>query len=138
MKIFRWILLHISSILAIVFITFYVLDYYNPFMNYLANPLSKTLILVLGIVTIISNELIVFDWLKGQKEQKNGNKNVQKNENENVQKHETENKNKNLRTEGPREKTVPGRPAETERSSKPSQAPARQTQMDDLGEIEEL
>ena len=68
MKIFRWILLHISSILAIVFITFYVLDYYNPFMNYLANPLSKTLILVLGIVTIISNELIALDWLKNQRQ----------------------------------------------------------------------
>jgi hypothetical protein len=99
MKIFRWILLHISSILAIVFITFYVLDYYNPFMNYLANPLSKTLILVLGIVTIISNELIVFDWLKGQKkEQKNGQ----------------------------------------EKEPKESQPPVRQTQKEDLGEIEEL
>ncbi|MBO4390232.1 MAG: hypothetical protein J5825_05195 [Lachnospiraceae bacterium] len=76
MKVFRMILLHISSVLAITFITFYILDYYNPFMNYLANPMSKTLIMVLGIVTIISNEITFFmlirDWGKKRKKDRTG------------------------------------------------------------------
>ena len=71
MKVIRMILLHASSVLAITFVTFYILDYYNSFMNYLANPMSKTLILVLGIVTIISNEITFFvlirDWGKKRK-----------------------------------------------------------------------
>ena len=57
MKFIHGILLHVANILAIVIITFYVWYYYNPFMNYLSNPLTRILIFVLAVTALAGNEI---------------------------------------------------------------------------------
>lgn len=48
-------LLHISIILSLCFLTFTVLDWYNPLMAFTTNALSTKLLIALCVVTILSS-----------------------------------------------------------------------------------
>jgi hypothetical protein len=49
------ILPHISLILSVVFITFLILDQFNPMMNFVNNDTSMKLLVLLCFVTIINS-----------------------------------------------------------------------------------
>lgn len=44
---------HVSIILAVSFIVFTILDWFNPMMNFTANPVSAKLLVVFCAVSII-------------------------------------------------------------------------------------
>lgn len=53
---------HITIIMSIMFITLWILDKYNPNMNFLDSRLSSILMLVLFILTIVTSIIaIAFD-----------------------------------------------------------------------------
>lgn len=54
------ILPHISIILALMFLTFWILDRYNPQMNFINSDLSKTLLLVFCLSTMITSVIAVY------------------------------------------------------------------------------
>lgn len=60
MHILKKILTHLNLILAGVFITFVVLDNYNPTMEWLTNASSIKLLLVFCILTIINSVISIF------------------------------------------------------------------------------
>jgi NADH:ubiquinone oxidoreductase subunit 2 (subunit N) len=50
---------HITIILSIMFITLWILDKYNPNMNFLDSKLSSILMLILFIMSIITSIIAV-------------------------------------------------------------------------------
>ncbi len=50
---------HISFILAIVFITFLILDQYNPMMNFINNDTSMKLLGIFCGVTLINSGVMI-------------------------------------------------------------------------------
>lgn len=48
----RKLIAHISIILSIVFIVFMILDWFNAYMNFVGNPLSIKLLLLLCATSI--------------------------------------------------------------------------------------
>lgn len=58
-KIAGKLLPHITLILAVMFITFLILDQYNPMMNFVNNEFSLKLLWVWCILTVIQSILIV-------------------------------------------------------------------------------
>lgn len=53
------ILPHISLILSAVFITFLILDQFNPMMNFVNNDTSLKLLAILCVVTLINSVNII-------------------------------------------------------------------------------
>lgn len=60
MKYVHMILLHISNILAICFIAYYILDIYNPMMKFIDNDVSKRLLLIFGAAALITNQFTLW------------------------------------------------------------------------------
>lgn len=58
-KIAGKLLPHITLILAVMFITFLILDQYNPMMNFVNNEFSLKLLWVWCVLTVIYSILIV-------------------------------------------------------------------------------
>jgi hypothetical protein len=54
MKRFIRIIPHITIILSLMFLTFWILDQYNPMMNFLNSNLSKLLLLIFCISSFIT------------------------------------------------------------------------------------
>jgi hypothetical protein len=52
---FLRVLEHADVILSLCFITFSILDWYNPMMAFTTNPLSAKLLIVFCIVTLLSS-----------------------------------------------------------------------------------
>ena len=50
---------HITIIMSIMFITLWILDKYNPNMNFLDSKLSSILMLILFILTIVTSIIAV-------------------------------------------------------------------------------
>ena len=77
MKKVHLLLVHVSNILAMCMITFYILDIYNPMMKFIDNTTSKLLLLWFGIVTLVANQIGI--WLlrpgKGTGREKRGENN---------------------------------------------------------------
>ena len=55
MRILSVLLLHLTIILSLVFITFLVIDYYNPMMAFTNNGLSTILLAALCAAAILSS-----------------------------------------------------------------------------------
>lgn len=53
------ILPHITIVLSIMFITFWVLDIFNPMMNFINTDLSKILLLIFCISSLITSIITV-------------------------------------------------------------------------------
>lgn len=53
------ILPHVTIVLSLMFITFWVLDIYNPLMNFISSDLSKILLLVFCISSLFTAILAV-------------------------------------------------------------------------------
>ncbi len=52
---------HLCLILSLMMLTFFVLDIFNPGMNFLGNDIFKILLLVYGVATaVLSAALIVY------------------------------------------------------------------------------
>jgi len=62
------VLPHITIILCVMFITLWILDIYNPLMNFLNSTLSKVLMLMLFIIAILTSILTVALQRKSYKE----------------------------------------------------------------------
>lgn len=60
MKYVHMLLLHISNILAICFIAYYILDRYNPMMKFIDNDVSKLLLLAFGAATLTANQFTIW------------------------------------------------------------------------------
>lgn len=54
MKKARGLLSHLCIILALCFLTFTILDWYNPLMGFTANALSNKLMIIFCVVSILS------------------------------------------------------------------------------------
>lgn len=54
------ILPHVTIILSLMFIVFWILDLYNPQMNFINSDLSKTLLLILCISSLVTAILTVY------------------------------------------------------------------------------
>lgn len=48
-RLFRCLLRHLTLILALTFLVFRVLDWYNPLMAFSTNPMSSILLLIFSI-----------------------------------------------------------------------------------------
>lgn len=59
MKKVRKIVPHISIILSGMFIVFYFIDRVNSAMNFINHPLSKALLLILSIFSIVTSALLI-------------------------------------------------------------------------------
>lgn len=72
MKKLHFVLLQLTNIAAIFIIIAYILDIYNPLMQFIDNKFTKLVLLVCGIVLLIANQLGM--WLywprKSKKEEK--------------------------------------------------------------------
>lgn len=53
------ILPHITIILSLMFITFWILDIYNPLMNFVNNSISHVLLLVFCIISLITSMISI-------------------------------------------------------------------------------
>jgi hypothetical protein len=50
---------HITFILSIMFITFLILDQYNPMMNFVNNDASMKLLAVFCVATLINSSIMI-------------------------------------------------------------------------------
>lgn len=64
MKRIKALLPHVTIILSIVCIVLWILDYFNPMMQFLTSGLPKALMLVLLICTIVNGILTVYEQRK--------------------------------------------------------------------------
>jgi uncharacterized membrane protein len=61
---------HVCIIISLLMITFFILDMFNPGMNFVGNDIFKILLVIYGVVTLItSGSLIAYNTKqkKGQK-----------------------------------------------------------------------
>ena len=65
---------HLSIILCGLFVVLYVADRFNSNMNFIGNNLSKNLLLLLCIVTLISDIVLVRINRRRRKSEKTGRK----------------------------------------------------------------
>jgi preprotein translocase subunit YajC len=59
MKRLKKIIPHISIILSLMFVVFYIIDRVNSAMNFINHPLSKAVLLALCIFSIITSILLI-------------------------------------------------------------------------------
>lgn len=55
LRILLRLLLHLSIVFSLCFLTFTVLDWYNPMMAFTANPLSAKLLTAFCLTTLLSS-----------------------------------------------------------------------------------
>ena len=60
MKWLKALLPHVTSVLSILFVVLWSLDYFNPMMKFLTSGLPKALMMVLLICTIANGMLTVY------------------------------------------------------------------------------
>ncbi|MGI5849976.1 MAG: hypothetical protein ACOX8Q_07925 [Christensenellales bacterium] len=56
----RKLIPHICIILSLMMLTFFVVDKFNPGMNFVGNEVFKILLLIYGIATIISSAYLIY------------------------------------------------------------------------------
>lgn len=59
MSIVRKLLPHVNIILGLMFLTFYILDKFNGAMNFIANDISKGLLLAFTITSMIDAAFLI-------------------------------------------------------------------------------
>lgn len=59
MSIFRKLLPHVNIILGLMFITFFILDKFNGAMNFIGNDISKGLLLLFALVSIVNAGFVI-------------------------------------------------------------------------------
>lgn len=67
MKIIRLILLNVTIGFALCFLTFSVLDWYNPLMGFTTNAVSSKLLIFFCLTAILSSVPAILDILKQKK-----------------------------------------------------------------------
>lgn len=67
MKIIRLILLNVTIGFALCFLTFSVLDWYNPLMGFTTNAVSSKLLILFCLTAIFSSVPAILDILKQKK-----------------------------------------------------------------------
>ncbi|HOO27433.1 MAG TPA: hypothetical protein PLU43_03130 [Lachnospiraceae bacterium] len=50
---------HMTFILSIMFVTFLILDQYNPMINFVDNSISMVLLLIMSILTLVNSIVII-------------------------------------------------------------------------------
>ena len=71
MKIIIKILPHITFILSIMFVTFLILDKFNPVMQFVGNDISIVLLFIFAFATLFESiYLIVINTKEGKKKEK--------------------------------------------------------------------
>ena len=50
---------HFCIILSLMMVTFFILDIFNPGMNFVGNEIFKILLLIYGIATIVSSAFLI-------------------------------------------------------------------------------
>jgi hypothetical protein len=61
---------HATIIMSIMFITLWILDQYNPNMNFLDSKLSNTLLLILFILSTVTSIIaVIFDRKLGRRDE---------------------------------------------------------------------
>lgn len=60
MKWIKTLLPHATMVLAILFMVLWILDYFNPMMQFLTSPLPKALMMALLVCTIANGILTVY------------------------------------------------------------------------------
>ena len=58
-KIINKIVPNIVLILSLVILAFMILDWFNPLMNFLENTISRVLIIMLCIVSVVNSALFI-------------------------------------------------------------------------------
>ena len=61
MSVIRKLLPHANIILALMFVTFFIVDKFNGAMNFLGNDISKGLLLALALVSIVNACFVIQD-----------------------------------------------------------------------------
>lgn len=70
MKLKKWIP-HITIILALMTLTFFVIDRFNSFMDFMTSEMSKWVFAALAVFAIASAvRLIAADWREDERERK--------------------------------------------------------------------
>lgn len=57
---------HLCIILSLMMLTFFVVDIYNPGMNFVGNDAFKILLVIYSVATIITSAFMVFSNLKNR------------------------------------------------------------------------
>lgn len=53
------ILPHLTIILSIMFLTFWILDYFNPMMSFLDNSISHVLLFLFCLLSLVTSILLI-------------------------------------------------------------------------------
>lgn len=73
MKVVYRIMLHLSCVLAIAMIVYFILDRFNPLLQFINNGTTKLLLLAFAVITLVANEITLWKvmdgvkWKKGRK-----------------------------------------------------------------------
>ena len=60
----RAMLPHLTLVLSLFFIVLTILDYFNPLMRFIANPLSLTLLVLFCLIAILTSVFAIQDRRK--------------------------------------------------------------------------
>ncbi|MCR5610897.1 MAG: hypothetical protein K6F68_03595 [Clostridiales bacterium] len=73
-RVFRVVLAHITALLSVMTITFFIIDRFNDAMEFMTSDLSKVLFLVLAVLSLISSIVtIVCLWVNPDRIKKRKN-----------------------------------------------------------------
>lgn len=64
MNILKGLLPHVTIVLSVTFFVLWILDYFNPMMQFLTGSLPKALLLALLVCAVMTSVLAVFDQRK--------------------------------------------------------------------------
>ena len=64
---FRKLLPHLCLILSLMMLTFFVLDIFNPGMNFVGNDIFKVLLLIYGVATALMSAALIAYYHKKSK-----------------------------------------------------------------------
>ncbi len=64
MKYLKTLLPHVTIVLSITFVVLWILDYFNPMMQFLTGPVPKALLLALLLCAIATGILTIYDQRK--------------------------------------------------------------------------
>ena len=58
---FKRLIPHICIILSLIMLTFFVVDIFNPGMNFVGNDVFKILLLIYGLATIAASAFLIYE-----------------------------------------------------------------------------
>lgn len=56
----EWLLPHLIIVISVMILTFVIINFFNPYMQFVENRFTQWLLVAFGVLSIVSNCLLIY------------------------------------------------------------------------------